>query len=449
MASKPKGSGFVNLQKYLQANEGAGQKLQGSVRAGLQSDSSGIRSDVQRAGEAFQSGIQKAGERLGEAQQQGQGLIQTAKTAPIQIGDEQVAQSGSLLSLGYTGPKNLEGEADFTRRSESLSKLGELGSDREGRGELLKTYVAPRDNRYTRNLQALDEVFLGQGDPKEQSLGMAETRRESKGLGSMLRSKIGEAKEQAGEKAKGFEQFRQDFGQNIQSAISGEEGVKTGIQNRISELQSTQQQRLDDASKAEREYLDNLNTTYGANINYNPYFSVQEAQNLDLAGVGTEDELASIYALQRLAQDQAAQRIDDTEFVDAQNVVDRGNLQNELMRSDAILTGLENNYGSVPSLITDYKVDHGIGMIYTGEIPARNSVEKRQIIMEAIDDALRQPTYATIGDTSVGRVYLYDLIQRYRNFLGEDPKVALRKAKQANEQVYQKFAGYSNKFGSN
>jgi hypothetical protein len=171
-------------------------------------------------------------------------------------------------------------------------------------------------------------------------------------LGSTLRSSIASTGQQAQSAKEGFGQFRSQFGQDIGQA---REGVQSGIQQRLQEAEQGRQtydeqlgrirsgdigqqaQALYEQgviSDTDRDYLQRAATT-GRDLSslsledIQNFYSGTGPENVTFAGVADPNELAQIYALQRLSQDQTAQLTPDTEYRAGAGQFDLGRFESE------------------------------------------------------------------------------------------------------------------------
>lgn len=75
-----KGTGFTNVQQYVQANQGAGQQIANAAQAKLSSQANAIKTQVQKANQTFNTQAQQNQERLGQARTFGTGALDRANT---------------------------------------------------------------------------------------------------------------------------------------------------------------------------------------------------------------------------------------------------------------------------------------------------------------------------------------------------------------------------------
>ena len=79
--NKPnKGTGFTNVQQYVQANKGAAQQIANAASSRLQSRANTIKGQVEKATQGFNTQAQQSRERISQASQFGQTAINTAKS---------------------------------------------------------------------------------------------------------------------------------------------------------------------------------------------------------------------------------------------------------------------------------------------------------------------------------------------------------------------------------
>lgn len=185
---RPQGSGrFTNLQKYLQANQGAGQRIAGQVGDRL-------GSGLQKQQEQAQSYNQKLGQAVSQAQQgaqQGAGYLEQLRTMGTQLqqpegatatqaasqalGAQQFAQSPQFSQYQAFQQGRGVDEALLAQRQQAAQQGAQalltgaqqaqqqLGSE-GGRFNLLRqTFGGAARPDYTTGQQRLDQLFLTGG----------------------------------------------------------------------------------------------------------------------------------------------------------------------------------------------------------------------------------------------------------------------------------------------
>ena len=177
---RPQGSGrFTNLQKYLQANQGAGQRIAGQV-------GTDVRKDVQEGQQQAQDYYSKLGQAVQQAQdvaQQGAGYTQALRDisgniasaqSPGQVGLQQFTQDPGFQQFqNIQAGRGIDEGLLNLRRSQAeqsaqdyLSQAAQarqaLGSE-AGRFDLLRQTFGGADRPgYTTGQQRLDQLFLAQ-----------------------------------------------------------------------------------------------------------------------------------------------------------------------------------------------------------------------------------------------------------------------------------------------
>lgn len=234
---KQKGSGFVNLNKILQANVGnqLGQKIASGIGQGTQEVQQGLgqaKSQFQQQADAgnlaTQANIQ--------ARQQ---ALQNIGSGQTNVSDEQAKQFGSFLSGQYTGPKELD--------SSKVAQLGSRAQEVQGFGQALrsggdKTKVLQAfagKGPYSTGQQRLDSLLLGKG-PNAQEL--AQARQQSAGLQQQVGREQDVARQIGQLRTGEAQQFAKETGEQI-GAQKG--GIEQAVGMQYGQLEAAQKEAFD------------------------------------------------------------------------------------------------------------------------------------------------------------------------------------------------------------
>lgn len=315
-----RGSGrFMNLQKYLDANQGAGEQLAGGITKATQQESDQFQKQAQQKSNPISQNIQAEKDRLAQATQMNQ---------QVQKGQaQQVAQNNlddfTKVRMGQNNLADIRGLKDqysqFAQQGlRPLGQTAEQAATEGGRFNLLRdTYGGNRPgSEYGLGQRRLDQLFL-----------QAEGGGQLNQLQQSLQNQVGQARDQ-------FEQQMDQFGQSVQGIDEGtrqaqEEAMaalgqwgqpgqgafgslygqlQEGIQGRQSEINNAvkraQQQlargRIDQSLAQELGLSGSLNTF---DLNLQDWAKKIRAgdDNVTMAEVAQEDQLGQLAALQQLA----------------------------------------------------------------------------------------------------------------------------------------------------
>lgn len=151
---QPKGSGFTNLQSYLKASKGAGEKLGEQLSGGITQKAQDIKSQVEKAQGGIQQAYQGEKQRLGS---QFQTLHQKAQTSPEQMSKEEVTQYQQYLS-GESAKVNAPSFEPISVQLGQLQSRAKLLGTTGGQEQLLRQQIGRPG--YTRGQSSLDKLFL-------------------------------------------------------------------------------------------------------------------------------------------------------------------------------------------------------------------------------------------------------------------------------------------------
>lgn len=190
-AQQPKGSGrFTNIQKYLQANQGAGQRLAGGIgrkiEANVNPQAQKAQTQAQNVREGIQSaqGILQQGQQL--QQQVGQQDFDVVGFAAQQPNVQQFTQfrTGQAIDENALRQQAQANQMQAMQAQQAAQGFGtQLGTE-GGRAELLKQTFSPTRN-YSIGQQRLDNLFLSRSAPEIENIQRG-LQRTSQDLGNVL-----------------------------------------------------------------------------------------------------------------------------------------------------------------------------------------------------------------------------------------------------------------------
>lgn len=158
-----KGTGFVNFNDILKANQGAGSRMGRAVAGGLEQQSQSVGEELGKEKEKF-------GQELDRAQNVWDTKSQLAKQlAEKSLGGQwsDIAnQTGNINEVGkafgragYAGPKGLQNASGLQQQGYSAQQTGNLSRTGTGQQALLSQFSGARN--YTPGQAQLDQVLLG------------------------------------------------------------------------------------------------------------------------------------------------------------------------------------------------------------------------------------------------------------------------------------------------
>ena len=163
-----RGSGsFVNLNRFIQENQPATQKLAGAVTKGIEKEAGQVRKGLEKSQERFQQGLQQGQQRLQQSKDFAQQAVQKAGTGQLQDIDFQRFQniaSGSE-TFANVAPIDLSQQQAKLRALKSLA--GRPESEQARTSLVDRTFKGPRR---TAGQTALDTLLLGASPQASQQI---------------------------------------------------------------------------------------------------------------------------------------------------------------------------------------------------------------------------------------------------------------------------------------
>lgn len=257
----------------------------------------------------------------------------------------------------YTGPAELSDAQTLIGRAQQAESLGGLARSSGGRQELLRQFVGGRD--YTQGQRTLDETILGQ----DQSANLGAAARQTRGVVGDVQ----QANRLAGSQAEEYRNRAKIFGEETRGMIEGTKNpLSSSLDERIAAAQKAEETRLGQfktiqdvltGKAAGYEKLDKMTQLglalqqaqnlgaldnsqvskllgedgvlqrgldLGLDLNtlVNERLQNTTAQNLNRAGIASDEDVARLNALDRLMGKQGT----DLEFLDSRNKFQAGKL---------------------------------------------------------------------------------------------------------------------------
>lgn len=326
-AAQPKGSGrFTNLQKYLDANQGGGDKLSSGIGKNIQSDIDKDKNKAQDYYSSIRSGIQQGQQTAQQGSQylgQLQNINQNIKnqTGADKFGD----RTGSLginefvNNPNFTDYQNMQAGRGINENALALNQQqltqsagGYLNTAQQaaqnlatesGRFNLLKNAFGGNVNpQYSVGQQRLDQLFLSNEglNPLQQQV-----QQEMK-TAQNLNRQAGKSDQEVGNLIRQEQQLIADYGL---ANKANEQAYVDMLGSYVDPLNEQRQQEWEDLDTALAAYR----TGQG------PGLSQQQ-----LANLGVDSQMAAYNVLQNLqgAQDVASRGMDASSYQDVANAQD-------------------------------------------------------------------------------------------------------------------------------
>lgn len=345
------GSGFTNLQRYLQANKT--NQLGQTVSAGVQQAGTAARGAINQAGQTFQQGAEAEKQRLG---QQGQKVDQTLAN-PTSATDADVSNFDAIRNAQSLGPTGVANADELRSKAQEAQSLGQATGSQAGRFGLLQRYIG-RGNQYNAGQQRLDQMLLGQTGQQQ----LRSARGSTIGVGNEAERQIGAANEQGKELQGQARQLADStiskLGQNVSdydTAMTNKLAQeKAGTQSILDQFGANQtnapiqmdQATIDQLKAASNGVLDVGKNLYNADLS--PYLQTNSLYATN-QGAQSADDLAKIQALSRLSGNSlAGQTQGDTlqKYLADPSMVGKYLANQFSVTSDADLNGAINTAGA-------------------------------------------------------------------------------------------------------
>lgn len=231
VSSGKQGTGFTNIQKLLQANQG--NRLGQSVASGITGEALKAKQNIEGARQQF--GQQSEAGRVAFDPNQ-------LSQAVVRGGQEDIDYVKGLIQGGYSGPESLAQASALQQQAAQAQALGQLAGTEAGRAGLLQQYVG--GPQYSSGKQNLDALLLGMQGGKQ----LSEARRSTVGL-------AGQAQALEQEAIRKGQQYKQEGQEAAQTAAGVVGQAQTGIEQDVaSRLQAEKNER----AQLYKDYLANL-----------------------------------------------------------------------------------------------------------------------------------------------------------------------------------------------
>jgi hypothetical protein len=239
-----RGTGFTNIDRILNANQGAGQRMGQSIGSNLANQAGQVRQGIQQGVSTFQAGMNQGKAGALNAIQQGQSLKQQAGETPeayatrlAQSTNDFTKQGEQLRDAAYQGPNSLQNANQLQSQASGVSELGRLAGSSPGQSQLLRSQVAQRGN-YTQGQNALDQLLLG----KEGQSAIQQGRQSSAGINRQAQGAVLNAQNQASATTNAILNNKAKTARELQNYLAGAGDSESGNITGFTELAKQQAQ---------------------------------------------------------------------------------------------------------------------------------------------------------------------------------------------------------------
>lgn len=314
--TKRQGSGFTNLNRYLQANKGS--KVGEAVQGGVEGNINRFKTGLSGAQEGFQKGVRESAldtDINREAQKNVLGRIGTLGSKAQVVGGEaqdntpniisqaDVDQFGKFRAGAYGGPRNIGNEAGLLGQSQNLQGIGKATQTEAGRQGLLQQFLG-KGGQYNQGQQKLDNLLFGQ-----QANKLGSINRSVQGLAGQTSNQLGMARDQAQQQAA----QNRAFGTDTQKTLDTEYKTRADkLAGDVTKFQGDQKTAYDtlvantgNLQATNDPYLQSLagSATWGVN----PGDYITKTGTANAGNVLTPQQQAQMVALSRLGGGDASQ----------------------------------------------------------------------------------------------------------------------------------------------
>jgi hypothetical protein len=317
MASSPQqqGTGFVNLNNYLQANQP--NQLANTIGGDITQAGQQANTDINSSLNQFQNDAASQNLASTANQQAAQnaltaisnGNIATNSSGAVALDPSEVSQFQTFLAGQYGGPTSLSNATQLQSEAQNATNLGNDVNTAQGRSALLQQYVG--GPQYTQGEQTLDSALLGQNAaPLQQAQQSAAGANQAFGRASQTAQNIGQSMVGAA----------QQFGQNLNTQLQNQAtGIGTQLQNTATADQTAvaaaQNQFLSALNNPSQLTAAQMNTLglkpgdsiYNVNLASPSFYTPEAAANI--SNVATQNQQNQIAALGQLANQAPGQLV--------------------------------------------------------------------------------------------------------------------------------------------
>lgn len=215
--AQPKGSGrFTNLQKYVSANQGAGEKIGNRIGSQVEGQAGQVRQGIQQAKTGFQQQIDPEKQRIAGAEaltQEALGNTQQFVNDPTKFNQFQQLRNAQTAQIN---PLELQQQQ---LQAQKAQQMAANANTEQGRFQLLKGAFA--NPRYTTGLGRLDQLFL------QSSPALKQLQQQSKATTQGLGGELDATRAYSQQELAGLQDQAKVAQQGIQTAVGREDDPTT------------------------------------------------------------------------------------------------------------------------------------------------------------------------------------------------------------------------------
>lgn len=291
------GTGFTNLQKYLQSN--TGNQLGQAVSSGVQNVAGGVSSGVQQAKTQFNTQSQEAFQPFQGASDFTQ---QTIKNAAQSVQDpSNIKRFQTITSGQYSGPTGLNNLSGLQAGAQTVNDLANLARSSGGQSTLLGTFLG--SPTYSTGQRGLDTLLLGQGDLSSLRQMAGQTNRQlanASGYASTVGQTMQQQANQLGQEARSSLSTEKDVeNKTLQDALVSAQKQEADNQALFQQAQNALQQGMISKKDAERLGLGSIaQSTPIYNLDLSKYINTNISQMpTTVSDIASQSQAAQLNAL--------------------------------------------------------------------------------------------------------------------------------------------------------
>lgn len=306
-----RGTGYVNVQKLIQANQG--NQLGSAVSQGIQNQGQNTQNNLNQQEQQFSQGTQASAANTDA----NSALIQQGLSNPTSLTPQQQQQFQALMSGQYSGPTALNNAGQLQAQAQNAAQLSQNLNTSGGREQVLQQMIGGPG--YTSGQASLDQLLLGQAANNPQ---LAQARQSTAALNNQVNNAVNAAQAIGQEQGNESQQFGQNvqnmFGQNVNKI---NEGLQTQAAQSQANRNASYQQMLQDAAtgnltQAEANLLgltggEQVTSDILGDIGAGKY-TTENAQQATAQNIANQQQYATIDALRQLAGNNAPQAAQQT-----------------------------------------------------------------------------------------------------------------------------------------
>jgi len=251
-SSKPRATGFTNIQRVLGANKD--NKLGQTVGQGVQNLASKAQGQTQQAQQNFAKDIGSAVDDIKSGQKVQQNLsgIDFSKNSDEaanklqEVGQDQYAQTAAKLRQGYQGPQGLQDQQLLQSQAQDLGQTAQGLMSQGGRQAALQRFMNVGPN-YTQGKRTLDNMLLGQNNE-----AISQARKNAAQIAGQTNESITKAQQEAQATGQQYNALGQDITNKTRDITQNLTGtLDTRAQQKIQQAQTQVQGLKDRLAKGE------------------------------------------------------------------------------------------------------------------------------------------------------------------------------------------------------